>query len=95
MEGLMRHKITELHNTLHIYVLMHCIDEIPQRYFEKAASHWTEMIQNGHEWNRYKAAARLLDASIKGGYVHESQVTANGHKAIAWVKSTMQSQDSI
>jgi hypothetical protein len=85
----MRHKITELHNTLHTYVLIQCIDEIPQQYFEKAASHWTEMIQNGHEWDRYKAAALLLDTSVKDGYINESQITPNGYKAIAWAQDTL------
>lgn len=85
----MRHKITELHNTLLTFVLTHRIDEIPQQYFDEAASHWTEMIKNGHEWDRYKAAALLLDASVKAGFIHESQVTSNGNKAIVWAQNTI------
>lgn len=89
----MRQKITELHNTLHSFVLTHSIDKIPQQYFEKATSHWTEMIQNGCEWDRYKAAALLLDASVKGGYIRESQITPNGQKAIAWVHDTLNTSE--
>ena len=89
----MRQKITELHNTLHSFVRTHCIDKIPQQYFEKATSHWTEMIQDGYEWDRYKAAALLLDASVKGGYIRENQITPNGHKAIAWVQETMNTSE--
>jgi len=85
----MRHKITELQNTLHIFVLAHCIGQIPQQHFENAASHWTEMIQNGHKWDRYKAAALLLDASVKNGYIHESQITPDGYKAIDWAQDTL------
>ena len=89
----MRQKITELHNTLHSFVRTHCIDKIPQQYFEKATSHWTEMIQDGYEWDRYRAAALLLDASVKGGYIRENQITPNGHKAIAWVQETMNTSE--
>ena len=89
----MRQKITELHNTLHSFLLTPCIEKIPQQYFEKATSHWAEMIQNGHDWNRYKAAALLLDTSLKGGYIHASQITPNGLKAIAWVQDTMKKSE--
>ena len=89
----MRQKITELHNTLHSFVLTHCIDKIPQQYYERAMSHWTKMIQKGCDWDRYKAAALLLDVSVKDGYIRESEITPNGHKAIAWVKDTMKKSE--
>ena len=89
----MRQKITELHNTLHSFVLTHCIDKIPQQYFEEATSQWTEMIKNGHDWDRYKAAALLLASCVKDGYIGESEITPNGHKAMAWVQDTMNTSE--
>ena len=90
----MRQKITQLRNTMHTFVLGHSIDEIPEHCYENAASHWTKMIEKGHEWDRYKAAAKLLDASVNGGYINESQLTPNGNKAIAWAKNTIKTADS-
>ena len=86
----MNNEINELRNTMGIFALRHCIDSIPEHYYEKTVNSWKKLKQKGYNWDKYKATAALLYASVTGGYIHKSQMTANGLKAMDWAKQAQQ-----
>lgn len=82
----MSNELTDLHNTIANYALEHSINEIPLHYYEKMATTWKDMNLNGHEWDKYKAAAALLYTAVVDGIVHQSQMTPQGYRALNWAE---------
>jgi hypothetical protein len=83
----MSKELRELHDAIAGYALEHSVNEIPPRYFERIERTWHDMNQNGHDWDKSKAAAALLYTAVIDGVVHQSQMTPQGYKALNWAKS--------
>jgi len=51
------------------------------------------MKDYGQQWDRYKAAAALLVTAHMDGYIHETQITPKGLKAMGWADRFVQKTD--
>jgi len=91
----MSKELTELRDAIANYALEHSINEIPQRYFERIEKTWHDMNQNGHDWDKFKAAAALLYVAVLDGTVHRSQVTPQGYKALNWAEHFQQKHGAV
>ena len=91
----MSKELRELHEAVATYALEHSIKEIPQMYFDKVVNTWHDMNQNGHNWDKYMAAAALLYAVVIDGIVHQSQMTPRGYRAINWAERFLQKLDAM
>ena len=90
----MSNELTDLHNTIANYALEHSINEIPQRYYEKMVKTWVDMNLNGHDWDKSKAAAALLYAAVIDGFIHQSQITPQGYRALDWAERYLDKIDA-
>lgn len=90
----MNKELRELHDVIASYALEHSIAEIPQRYFERIAKTWQDMNQNGHDWDKSKAAAALLHTAVIDGIVHQSQMTPQGYRALDWAENFQKKFDT-
>ncbi len=91
----MSKELRELHEAIKGYALEHSINEIPQLYYEKIISTWYDMNKNGHDWDKFKAAAALLYVAVTDGTVHLSQMTPQGYKALDWAEKFHKTQDAV
>jgi len=91
----MSKELKELHDAIANYALEHSINEIPHRYFEKIVKTWHDMNQNGHDWDKSKAAAALLYAAVIDGTVHRSQMTPQGYRALNWAENFQKKLDAV
>ncbi|VAW55019.1 hypothetical protein MNBD_GAMMA06-1390 [hydrothermal vent metagenome] len=84
---IMSKELRELHEAIKSYALEHSINEIPQLYYKKIVYTWHDMNKNGHDWDKFKAAAALLYVAVTDGTVHLSQITPQGYKALNWAEN--------
>jgi hypothetical protein len=73
----------------------HGVDAIPYDYYDRMMITWQGMNNYGQQWDRYKAAAALLFTAHMDGYIHETQITPDGHKAMAWADHFLQETDVL
>ena len=87
-------ELRTLHEAISYYALEHSIKEIPQHYYDKMLTTWHRMNLDGHDWDQSKAAAALLYAAVVDGIVHQSQMTPQGYKAMAWAERFLKKIDA-
>ena len=75
---------SKLRSAVASYTYKHGMDAIPYDYYDRMVTTWCGMKDYGQQWDRYKAAAALLVTAHMDGFIHETQITPKGLKAMGW-----------
>ena len=88
-------EIAKLRSAVANYAYKHGVDSIPYAYYDRMVATWSSMNNHDRKWNRFKAAAALLCIAHRDGYIHETQITPDGLKAMGWAEHFQQKSDAL
>ena len=88
-------EIAKLRSAVARYAYEHGADSIPYDYYDQMVATWSSVNGYGQKWDRYQAAAALLCIANRDGYIHETQITPHGLKAMGWAEHFSQKTDVL
>jgi hypothetical protein len=86
---------SKLRSAVESLTYKHGVDAIPYDYYDRMVITWNGMNAYGQKWDQYKAAAALLFEAHNDGYIHETQITPEGLKAMDQANRLLQGINNL
>ncbi len=83
-------KYGELHHALSRYTCSDIHEDIPIEYYRRVMKAWFRANNKGLSWDVQQAASILLYLAFNEGFLHPSQLNAEGLKTLDWAEKFLE-----